>query len=727
MRLASRLIHRHIELTVVAILACCQAGRGEPTIPAGIESFSGELRRSGAYLLEPAELAVVDALNKDMREAKSQRRRNASQPQNEKAQARRAKAAQELLALLEKNAHVVRIEIRDGKFSPLHGGSITLPGDAGAILLRIDRGGPQISVSTAASDLSVNANADGVIGVEAPPESTTWALLALSNVPAKRTSLLLEVGKNDMKLRLPIDVQTPTFGRLRMKVLSADDGKPAPAMIRLHWKTLDMDRQPSGAIEFAPQFDNQGTPSGRRREQIPGIRGEYWCVPGPIDMEIPPGEWEVGVLRGAEHIPVTDAFTIEAGGLVEKSYTPRRWVNMTKLGWYSGDDHVHCRILSDDDANRLMSWVQAEDIHVANIVKMGDIDRTWFEQRGWGKAYRVITGDTILSPGQECPRTHQQLGHTISMNTKSMVRDTDRYYIYEEVADKVHAEGGLWGYAHVVSKMFHVDRDMSINIPKGKADFVELMQFGSLGTELYYDFLNTGFKVTASAGSDVPWGGSVGEARLYAYTGDQPFTADAWFEAVRKGRTFTTDGPMIDFRVDDAYPGDEIVVKENRKLHVKARAWGDAERTVPSKLTIVRHGEAIKTVESSDPNKNELSLDFEIDAGNGFWIAARVDGNNGTAAHTTPIYVVREGLRFWKFDDLDALLAKRLRSLDEVERIVAEATSQNEAKKLNANRALQQLAIQGPDLLKRVVAARQIYSDLKQTAEKERARRADTK
>src|SRR5690606_30613179 len=98
---------------------------------------------------------------------------------------------------------------------------------------------------------------------------------------------------------------------------------------------------------------------------------------------------------------------------VEKRYVLRRWVDMRKMGWYSGDDHVHCRILSSGDAERLMAWVQAEDIHVANIVKMGDINRTWFEQRGWGKAYRVVAGDVVLSPGQECPRTHQ-IGHTIS-------------------------------------------------------------------------------------------------------------------------------------------------------------------------------------------------------------------------------------------------------------------------------------------------------------------------
>ena len=111
-----------------------------------------------------------------------------------------------------------------------------------------------------------------------------------------------------------------------------------------------------------------------------------------------------------------------------------------------------------------------------------------------------------------------------------------------EVFDAVHAQGGLTGYAHVNSGMFHVHRDMSLNVPRQKLDFVEILQFNQLGTDLYYDFLNLGCKLTASAGSDVPWGGTIGEVRAYAYLGEKEFTADNWFEAFGRGRTFTTSG-----------------------------------------------------------------------------------------------------------------------------------------------------------------------------------------
>ncbi len=110
--------------------------------------------------------------------------------------------------------------------------------------------------------------------------------------------------------------------------------------------------------------------------------------------------------------------------------------------------------------------------------------------------------------------------------------------------------------------------------------------------------------------------------------------------------------------------------------------------------------------------------------GQGCWLAARARAGDGTSAHTTPVYVVREGLRFWKFDGLDELLAKRLASLAEIEQMVAEARRLNAEGKLGTDRARKQLAWQGDALLERVALARQLYEDLKKVAETERPRRA---
>lgn len=53
-----------------------------------------------------------------------------------------------------------------------------------------------------------------------------------------------------------------------------------------------------------------------------------------------------------------------------------------------------------------------------------------------------------------------------------------------------------------------------------------------------------GFRLTAAAGSDFPWGSTIGEVRTLAYTGNN-FNADTWFAALKAGNTFVTNGPAL--------------------------------------------------------------------------------------------------------------------------------------------------------------------------------------
>ena len=53
--------------------------------------------------------------------------------------------------------------------------------------------------------------------------------------------------------------------------------------------------------------------------------------------------------------------------------------------------------------------------------------------------------------------------------------------------------------------------------------------------------LNLGFRLTAAAGSDTPWGSTIGEVRTYVHTGAQ-FDVDTWFRNLKAGHTFVING-----------------------------------------------------------------------------------------------------------------------------------------------------------------------------------------
>jgi hypothetical protein len=715
---------------LVVLLNVALAGSAEtPTPwPPGGADFAGRLARNYWYLFGEEKRAGLETINRELRQAVQQFEKADNDQTRRAATGRGMAAVERLLEDVEGCPGLIRVDLTGPhpQFTPA--GPFAMPGDTGALLFQVVSGSQGLSCSTTVFDLSLPPGESSLATLEVAATGTNYAVLGLEHLPFGRTTLGIEFRRqNQPAVRVAFDVTTPPPGRLKLAVLSEDTGRPVPAMVRLLWRTDGISRQPGNGIEFAPQFDKQGKASGARNANLPGpLADSFWCVPGPFDMALAPGKWQIGVRRGVEHQAVFEDVTIASGQTIARTFRPRRWVDMRKRGWWSGDDHVHCRILSDEDARLLMAWVQAEDVHLANVVKMGDIYRTYFEQRGFGPDYRFADGEFVLAPGQECPRTHDQIGHTLAMNITRMVRNTERYFLYDEVFDAVHAQGGLTGYAHVNSDMFHVHRDMSMNVPREKVDFAEILQFNRLGTELYYEFLNLGCKLTASSGSDVPWGGTIGEVRAYAYLGRKPFSADAWFEAFGKGRTFTTSGPMLDFRVEDALPGDELRLKSERHLRVRARAWGDPKRMAPLKLEIVRHGEVIRSGESRNPHRPEVELDFSLPAGHGCWLAARAQAGDGTSAHTTPVYVTRGGLRFWKYDGLEALFERRKANLAEIEQIVTDARQADSQGKLENDRYRKQLARQGDLLLQRVALARKLYQNLQQIAEAERALRGSS-
>ena len=680
------------------------------------------------YLFDRDGQTALDEVNRRIREAHTRADKARTPQEREQALAERDAAEGRLVDLLAACGKLLTVSFSQGRAMASGPDRIPLPGDTGAMLLRIPASPGPMRALAISYDLSQSREA---IVIDVAAAGTTWVVVRLANVPAGTSSLVIHFKRpSGATLPLIINVQAPEPAWLRVNVLSASTSEPVPAMVKLVWKTDGSERRPTDAVDFSAQFDNLGRASAQRHATLPGrLKGHlWWCVAGPFDMPIPPGEWDMLIRHGLEYVPVFDTFTVRPGERLEKTWRLRQWANMPALGWYSGDDHVHAQVVSDQDARRLMTWARAEDVHVVNLLKMGDVYRTWFQQRGFGKVSRAVEGDYALVPGQECPRTHSDgFGHTISLNTTSYVRDVDKYWLYDWVADAVHGQGGLFGFAHAYLTHPYIRRGMSLIATQPRADFAEILQMAQMGTDFYYDWLNLGYRLTASAGSDVPWQGTIGEVRTYAYLGDRPFSPDRWFDAVKRGRTFVTNGPMLDLRVDEAMPGDEIVTRESRKLRVRARAWGDAELMVPGKLEIIRHGEVIRAAEAADPNKAELTLDFEVDSANGFWLAARATGADGSLAHTTPVYVVKEPLRFWKLEAVETLIGQRLANLDDVERMVAEACEQQEQGKADTNLTTRTMAEQAEPLRRRVAEARRFYGELRQTADHERSLRSATR
>ena len=490
---------------------------------------------------------------------------------------------------------------------------------------------------------------------------------------------------------LVIAAQTARDATLSVTIRDAGTGEPTPVRVRL----IDAQGNPPKMRGASAETESSFGPPPQaiavmwgRSDRADGYvlqpDGSFY-VDGSFEARLPAGSYRVDLSKGYEYARQSHEIDLKPGKRVRREYGLERWVDMPARGWYSSDDHIHIR-RSPRDNPSILRWIAAEDIHVGNLLQMGDFWHYVFSQYGWGETGRYREGRTILSSGQEEPRT-PEFGHTISLGADEFVRFRDDYYSYGRVFDRVHELGGISGFAHQ-GELFHGYRGMTVNVLSGKLDFLELAQFcvpdGPIHTEHYYRFLDLGFRLTALAGSDFPWCGrgergdpnrfsQIGDARFYTYVGGE-FTFDKWLAAIKAGKTFATTGPIIDLKVNGSMPGSLVEVAPGDAVQIAASAYGDGSRIGLTELEIIGHSETIERVEGH--GEGELSLELELEVDQGIWIAARASAGPGFVAHTTPVYVTVDGHGFHNSKTLERNLERCERDLADLERELRDPGSQ---------------------------------------------------
>jgi hypothetical protein len=591
-----------------------------------------------------------------------------------------------LIALMESVEETIRIDSSSPPaaidLAPIH--NVTLRGDSGIAFVRVDGGGespwfhPYPFYQTALN-LRPLAEPDPPVALEYRPGMTSWVMIRVKEAPRDPAIVQFALKPQGKGPQIPLYIRFSSEGTGTFSCRVEDEkGDATPALMRLTHLPTGTIHRPSSAIEFTPQMEAiSGDPVPSAGRPDPGIDephpiwmpgawgGNYWCVGEPFTMSLAVGEWCVHAWKGPEFIPIVKEFEIRAGETTKETILLERWINLPEVGWHSGDDHVHSRLMSDADAERLLTYLEASDIRVANVVKMGNPMRTFFEQRGFGPDARVQRGGFALVPGQEDPRYYN--GHALGLNIRWMARDEKHYLHNDWVADEVRRAGGLYGHAHFLRNVFNIRRDSTLLTIQGKSDFAEIMQSGILDTSMIYDVWDLGFPLTPAAGSDVPFGHAMGEVRYYVYTGEPELDVDTWFEGMKQGRSFVTNGPLLELTVNGKRPGARIDLESPGTFTINAVAQTCPDDDAGLKaLRVVAHGDAIGERKVSDKatNKLELTLDYEIS--DGVWIAASAENHDGTKAHTAPIYITLQGGKFWNPARVPFLIDQALVELDQM-------------------------------------------------------------
>lgn len=547
----------------------------------------------------------------------------------------------------------------------------------GAALLRIKRPGDDVvSFRTATYDARNTVESVRSFTIEVAAEGTTYILLHLPDMPIGESWHHFGIRAEGEQEPFHFDgiyCLVEPHGTLSVTTRTDSDIDGEWFMVRLTCDSTGRVFRPSDSLDLSDIMDDiagwgSPYPRGSFAYHAPGpAKGLYWINDGDFQMSLPPGDYSILAYKGPEYTLSKSTVTVRSDETTKVDLNISRWIDMAALGWHSGDDHVHSQMLHSEDNDRLLAFANATDTNVVNVLEMGNDRRTFYQQRGFGPSHRIRMGRHILVPGQEDPR--YQMGHAIGLNMTERIRDLRIYSLNDLWADALHSQGAIYGHAHVGHKAFNIERDMTMMIPRGKSDFSTIMQ-GSLGTELYYEFLDLGYRHPASAGTDTPYGTGIGSVRVYCHTGSEEVDADDWFDALVAGRSFVTQGPILFLEVNGELPGSVLSVDPTEPLRISIRAQGLPGDFAPAELMLIHNSEIVRR-EISDAAGDSIETEFDLSVPHGGWLAAMVRDVHGAVAHTSPIYLEAPGLRHWNHQRVPELLERRDATLDEIESLIA--------------------------------------------------------
>ena len=369
----------------------------------------------------------------------------------------------------------------------------------------------------------------------------------------------------------------------------------------------------------------------------------FFYSTGEIELIAPAGRVTISAVQGFETMELVQEAMVSADSATRVTLSLERIWDAPANGWYAGDNHFHLNYggtyrLEPED---IVPDLRGEGVDVAYPL-LANLHNRFLQQGLWGWTYSE--GPFVLF-GQEV-RSHF-LGHLQLLGTQELFwpwvwGPGYQLYSHDDRPNAValrhaRAQGGLGGYVHPVAVSDPFTAESAASVPPGLvADAVlgelDIIELGCLWTDevgtgaLWHQVLNLGIPLAASAGSDVMNNYyrtmAIGATRVYVNPGAN-LTADSYHKALKEGRSFVTNGPLLEFEAGGMQPG-QVVEPAGASV-----GWTlIVHSALPyESVQIFVNGAVVQTLRGS-PEPGSRRYSGSVDVPSGGWITARVLGAN---------------------------------------------------------------------------------------------------
>jgi len=192
--------------------------------------------------------------------------------------------------------------------------------------------------------------------------------------------------------------------------------------------------------------------------------------------------------------------------------------------------------------------------------------------------------------------------------------------------------------------------------------------------ETYYDLLNCGFRIPISAGSGATETGAseedfFGSTVIFSRIIND-FSAGTFIRAIRDGRTWGSNGPVLTLAVNDKIPGSTLdLLSLGRSVDV---SFGARSIRPIARVELLHNGKVVETLVGSATRDHAIgSLKYTVNEAG--WMAARafeVQENPEDPvryAHTSPFYIHVRGQPNYRRENVQAFATKVAEMIRRVE------------------------------------------------------------
>ncbi len=439
----------------------------------------------------------------------------------------------------------------------------------------------------------------------------------------------------------PAEGQADTTANSRLQISVSDrQGEAVPCRIHL-WDSNEVPQKASGQPFWNDHFVSDGR----------------------VAVDLLPGSYRYEIERGPEYERVSGSIAV-GDQPAELNQTLSRIANLRESGWYSGDLHVHRPL---DQIELLM---RAEDLDFAPVISWWNAHNAWdgvappqqtTRQFDGHRIYNVMAGEDereggallyfglqqpldITAVNREIPSPMQFVSEARRLDPEVWI-DIEKPFWWDVPVWLASGQMQSIGIANNHMCRSRMLANEAWGKPRDEKRLPPPRGNGFWTQEIYYHMLNCGIEIPPSAGSAsgvLP--NPVGYNRVYVHLDDGvPFTRATWCDALSRGSSFVTNGPLLVAEADGRIPGGRITMAGSTKQRIQIDVRLTSRDPV-SAIEVIHNGAIVARAACNDQLSQQHTLEMEVNGAGWFLVRAIADVDETFRfASTAPWFVDTAG------------------------------------------------------------------------------------